>query len=997
MALKTFDLKLTDVAATVDAGATKFKSDSSDVNIVEGSSTVATAVTKDLASAKLDGFGTLNADTDKVVTFVADAALQSGAYTASHGNNASLKTFDASKASANLSLTTGLVSVDGGALKAGSGNDTILIADTVNTAPTGVKVFGGKGADLFVVKGDSAAIEIADYNYAEGDKISVATAPVMANFDTNGNMTVGTDSTVKGYGADGVYKFGVIDGNKKKYDYVAAVSNADVNFTAGTDNLVFQAKNGGSVTVDASKAASASINATVNADITLGGITTTENHVTVGAGAGSTAVVDLGYGKDSIEATAGTALTLKVGREDGVENSLKAALDSDDTLVLTTGKISDVSMVGTNKADLMFGATSVAGAFGSDTTGTFNVQFGSDEAKKLAYTSTDTKAVAYSKDVSYYLGAGKSAISMAAGSTDDVVLDMVNFTNGIASVDLTDVNKVNKKAAVDIIATGNASINATVAHSDVEWKFDLTAKDTADSPTYNVLDVAGAAGVDRIVLSDSAKGNQDSVKGFVAGEDILVLSDVDKLTEKTFTRGTANTDVVLQNSKASINGALAQGTDLDVVLADGTAKKVALAGAGTGTAGAVVATQKTTTVINQDTVDGIVKFDIKDATENNAAFVVDMTGTVSNAIDYLGKFTSIDATVGAADALIIGNEAITSIKATGSADHGAVVWAGAKANAQISLAPSASGATDAGNIVWTGALDGASSVAGFDDKDKLYVYGVDGLSKTAVADGFGINVEGAKRTLVYHTGASSMTFTTTNNTNAGKIDVMYMDSTAEGGYGYKKVAFDTADSGSVAFATDVDVYIGTGAAAVTVANDAVAEGQLVAINLSNKGAGSVEEGGAYYKGIHNVDASASAGTFLLIGDNSNGAKLTGGAKGNAIWGGGDASQTMTGGVGVADIFWFGSKDGHDVVTNFGTKDGADGDAVFLYDATSIDAIQITAEGKNAKVVFKDTNSTLTLDNISNIDDVKFMVNAAGGGYAYYKYDSKTSAFVQQKA
>lgn len=924
----------------------------------------------------MTGFGTIKgAGSDSQVIFTGDANMQSGAYTAIHGSGASIKTFDASNASANLSLTTGLVSVNGGVLKGGSGNDTILIADTVSSAPTGVQVFGGKGADLFEVKGNNAGITIADYNYAQGDKISVSTALDFDTFDTNGNMSVG-NNTVVAYGADGVYKFGVIDQNEKKYDYVAATNNADVKYTAGTDNLVFKANSGGNVTVDASKAASTSIDAAgVNADITLGGKTTTKNYVTVG-GTDKTAVVDLGYGADSITAQNGTALTLKVGREDGVANSLGSALDSDDTLVLTTGKLSDVAM-GSATGTLGFGATSIAGAFRTDVDGVFNVQFGSDAAKKLAYTSGSAKGIAYNKDVSYYLGAGAGTISVATSSTDDVVLDMVNFTNGITSVGLANTSA---KAKVDITATGNATVSVGAAHKDVEWKFDLTAKDTAGD--YNVLDVTGATGVDRITLSD-AKYNQDTVAGFKAGEDILVLSDVDKLTEKTFTRG-ANSDVVLQNSKASINGALASGTDLDVVLADGTgtAKKVALAGAGTGTAGAVVATQKTTTVINQDTVDGIVKFDIDEATESDA-FVVDMTGTVSNAIDYLGKFTSIDATVGAANALIIGNEAITSIKATGSADHGAVVWAGEKANAVINFTPSAVGADDAGNILWTGALDGASSVTGFDAKDKLYVYGVEGLSKTAVAESFGINGDN----ITYHTGASSMTFQGVDGNN---INVMYMDSTAEGGYGYKKVAFST--NGNVAFATDADVYIGTSSGSLEVANDAVEEGKLVAINLSNKGAGSVEDGGAYYKGIHNIDASASAGTFLLIGDNSNGAQLKGGAKGNAIWGGGDASQNMTGFAGVADIFWFGSKDGHDVVTNFGTKDGADGDAVFLYDATSIDAVQITAEGNNAKVVFKNTNSTLTLNNVSNIDDVKFMLNNADGGYDYYKYDSKTSAF-----
>lgn len=992
MALKNFVFDL----STFKSQADDKLENGTKVSITNGAGgAVVTSVAAgiDVNSVKLDGFGTLNATSDaNKVTFVADAAMKSGAYTATFASgNASIQTFDAGRASADLKLTTGLVSVNGGVLKGGSGKDTILVTDTA----TDVSVSGGKGADLFQVE-DGKAVTIADYNYAEGDKISVSAAPagatVMSAFDATGKMTVGSNTTVVASEADGVYKFGVIDAAKKKYDYVAAATGADVNYTAGTDTLYFKADgSSGSVVVNASKAAAASITATVkDAKITLGGNKDSKNSVVAGIDAADSSVfVDLGYGEDTVSVASSAALTLNVGREDGIKNELKNVLDSDDTLVLTTGKISDISMDTTGGANaLNFGATSIKGAFGNASVGAFNVQFGSDEAKKLAYVSADDKGVEYSKNVSYYLGTGKGVLSIASGSTftDNVLLDMVKFTHGIDSVDLTNVNINNKKAAVDIIATGNASITATVGHADAEWKFDLTANKDNEAGYLDLGD-GTKKGVDRIVLSD-VKDNKDSVKGFVAGEDILVLSDVDKLTESTFSIGSANTDVVLQNSQASINGALASGTNLDVVLSDETAKKVALAGAGTGTGGAVVtvvATQETTTVINQTDKDGIVQFDIDEATESDA-FVVDMTGTVSNAIDYLGKFTSIDATVGAADALIIGNEAITSIKATGSADHGAVVWAGANANAQISL--NATTADDATNIIWTGALDGASSVTGFDSKDKLYVYGVDGLSKTAVAESFGIN----DTNITYHTGASSMTFQGVAGNN---INVMYMDSTDESGYGSKKVSFNTTAGGNVAYNTDVDVYIGTANATVTVSNDAVAEGDLVAINLSNKGAGSVEEGGAYYKGIHNIDASASAGSFLLIGDNSNGATLTGGVKGNnAIWGGGDASQTMSGGAGVTDIFWFGSKDGHDVVTNFGTKDGTDasGDAVFLYDATSIDAVQITAEGNNAKVVFKDTNSTLTLNKVSNIDDVKFMLNNADGGYDYYKYDSKTSAF-----
>lgn len=974
----TFDL------SNVSTGASKFTADSK-VSVKVGTAVEASASVDGDAvkSVKLDGFGTLSATaTADQVTFEADAAMQSGKYTAKFvENNASIQTFDASKASANLSLTTGLVSVNGGVLKAGSGNDTILVTTTASD----VSVYGGKGADLFQVN-NVDSVTIVDYSYAEGDKISVASA---LNIDRihadDGVLSIGSSAngtSVKTSVVDGLSKFAVTDGTNN-YDYVGATTNAKVNYTAGKDNLVFVGDgNFGSAVIDASKAANASIKATVKeANITLGGATNASNSVVAGIDSSdSSVVVDLGFGKDTVSVAAGAALTLKIGKADGL-NSLVTSLDASDTLVFSNGKLSDVGTAGTNDSILTFGATSIQGAFASDA-GAFNVQFGSGDVQKLAYSNDAHKAAAYGSDVNYYLGINGSSVSVGSGYTDDVVLDMINNTKGINSVDVS-------KAAgkVDIVATTAASINAGAAHKGIEWKFDLTANDSVKA---NYLDVSGATGVDRIILSD-AKGNKDSVAGFKAGEDILVLSGVNELTKDTFTVAN-NTDVVLQNSQASIVGAFQTTTNFDVELANGTAKKVALTNSDTSVA---AATQKTTTVINQTADAAKVEFNITEATENNAAFVVDMTGTVSNAIDYLGNFTSIDASVGAANALIIGKEATTSIKVTGSDDYMAVVWAGANANAQISLAPSAVDVTtDAGNIIWTGALDGASSVDGFDAKDKLYVYGVDGLSKQNIADSISFDGNGA----VYNSGVySSMTINKAGTTGTGEINVMYMDSSAEGGYGYHKVSY-TSSAGDVAkFATDVDVYIGTGNASVSVASDAVAEGQITAINLSNKGAGSVEEGGAYYKDIHNIDASKSAGTFLLIGDNTKGAVLKGGVNGNAIWGGGNDTQTMTGSAGVADIFWFGSKDGRDTVTNFGTNDGTDGDAVFLYDATSINDVQITADGGNAKVVFKDTNSTLTLERVSNIDGVKFMLNNADGGYDYYKYDSKTSAFVQQKA
>lgn len=976
MALKDFKFALDKVSTD----GSQFESSANEASVISGANTDAYVAGTD-NTIVMTGFGTIKgAGSTNEVNFTGDANMQSGAYTAQFASGrASIKTFDASKASANLSLTTKLVSVNGGVLKGGSGSDTILVE--TNDA-TDLKVFGGQGADLFKVDSAASKVTIADYSYAGGDKISVASALDINSIKANdGVLSIGSGATgtsVKTSVVDGLSKFAVIAGTDN-YDYVGATTNAKVNYTAGKDNLVFVGDGAfGSAVIDASKAANASINATVkDVNITLGGATVAANSVVAGIDSSdSSVVVDLGFGKDTVSVASGAALTLKIGKADG-ENSLATSLDANDTLVFSNGKLSDVGATGANTSILTFGATSIQGAFATDA-GVFNVQFGSGDVQKLAYSNVTTKAAAYGSDVDYYLGIGGHSVSVDSGYTDDVVLDMINNTKGITSVDVSGAT-----GKVDIVATANASIDAAnAAHKDIVWKFDLTANDTTTAKNY--LDVSNATGVDHIVLSD-AKNNADTVDGFKAGEDILVLSDVDKLTESTFSIS-AGTDVVLQNSKASIAGAFQSGTDLDVVLADGTAKKVAL----TTTASVAAATQKTTTVINQTANAAKVEFNITEATENNATFVVDMTGTVSNAIDYIGEFTSIDATVSAANALIIGNDATTSIKVTGSDDYMAVVWAGANADAQISLTGTG---TDAGNIIWTGALDGASSVDGFDSKDKLYVYGVDGLSKQTIADSISFNGASA----VYNSGVYSSMTINKSAAGADEINVMYMDSTAEGGYGYQKVAYNSATAGAVNFTTDVDVYIGTGNASVNVASDAVAEGQIIAINLSNKGAGSVEEGGAYYKDIHNIDASASAGTFLLIGDNTKNAVLKGGVNGNAIWGGGNDAQTMSGSAGVADIFWFGSNDGRDVVDNFGTNDGTDGDAVFLYDATSIDAVQITTDGRDAKVVFKDTNSTLTLSNVDNIDNVKFMLNNADGGYDYYKYDSKTSAFVQQKA
>ena len=172
MALEKFNLNLTGVKASV---ANAFETDSADVSVTGGNATV-TAVTKSVGSAKLEGFGTLYANAASDVKFVADANMKSGAYSASMAGTASISTFDASKASAKLSLTTSLVSVASGVLKGGFGDDNILVDDN---AATDLQIFGGKGADTFELKSSTAKVTVVDYNYIEGDKISVSSAPTI--------------------------------------------------------------------------------------------------------------------------------------------------------------------------------------------------------------------------------------------------------------------------------------------------------------------------------------------------------------------------------------------------------------------------------------------------------------------------------------------------------------------------------------------------------------------------------------------------------------------------------------------------------------------------------------------------------------------------------------------------------------------------------------------------------------------------------------------------
>lgn len=677
--------------------------------------------------------------------------------------------------------------------------------------------------------------------------------------------------------------------------------------------------------------------------------------VDVGAAATS-AVVDLGTGNDTIKGANGTALTLKVGRADG-NNSIATSLDANDTLQIISGDMGDIKATGSN---VTIAATTLTGAL-NNTDGTYsvNVQFGSEAAKKLVYNLGGTN-VNYAADAGYYLGKGDGKLVVTA-NTASVDVDMAKSTSGITGVDLTGAAA---DKDVNIVAKGDTSIDASgVAHAGATWTFDLTAKDSSTGKDKLVL--TNATGKDVVKLSTT--GGVDEITNFNASEDVIELTGVSELAKDTFSVDT-DTKLVLKDGATITLASDVKTGDVTIVLGDKT-EKVAFAD---NTSKKAVVTKDTTKVINTSAAAGSVDF-VVDADAENGVGVIDLANSGVGKAQFIGKFGNVNVDTSAAAALVIGNENDNTITVNG--DKSAAVWAGAKSDNTIVLSTDA-----AQDIVWTGSLDGNNTVNNFGKGDVIYTYDANLTAKDVVSK---LSVDKVTNDVVFATSdTASLTLSGAAVPAVGTINVMGAD---ENGY---KVAVGTT---TVAFDKDASIFLTRKDGSLTVDNAAVTEGTVTAIDLS----GTLEGNDKLYVGVKNIDASGSAGSFLLIGNNTEGASLTGGQNGNAIWGGGNTSQTMNGINGVTDIFWFGSQDGHDTVNNFEIAK----DVVFLYNATDISQVEVALNATNASVIFSETGSTLSLGAVAtDIGNVTFMLNdgAGAGTYKYYNYDADSKSFVEKK-
>ena len=255
---------------------------------------------------------------------------------------------------------------------------------------------------------------------------------------------------------------------------------------------------------------------------------------------------------------------------------------------------------------------------------------------------------------------------------------------------------------------------------------------------------------------------------------------------------------------------------------------------------------------------------------------------------YSTSVRTIDASAATRSLALIGNGK-TAVKIIGGSGANAM-WGGSSA------ADTMEGGTGK-DTFWYAAGDGNDTVTSFDsskDTLKFYQGGFDSY-KTSGSD------------LVLTAGSGQLTV---KNGAARRIAIESSGITFDCWFAH------TTGADSVAFSSDINLYVGSAAATDTLL---VTGSKASIINLQS-------QQDIWYLDMDIVDASAASGSQVLIGSAAAATKLIGGSGTNAMWGGSGAADILQGGSGT-DTFWYGTGDGQDTIT----KSSA-GDVLYIYSA-----------------------------------------------------------------
>lgn len=638
--------------------------------------------------------GWLTAAGDGIYDFT---ALSGGEFTFKDGTDASVRGFEGAGIASAIKITvdnsagkntelknvaTGsgkdvvtATSVDGGTIDLGAGNDTI------NVAAGKATVALGAGADFVSVDASgSATVSVSDYNYAEGDVISVTGGGFKFDYTTGtakvtvGNVEVNAKTALN----NGVYEVNLNDTHYVRTD----VSSVDY---VATDAIDF-----------------ASDEATTTLNLTLAGKTTDANTVSVGAEEGTVNIV-AGRAQASITVDGDVDFGLGIEKKGSVV-SINNALDADDTLYLMDGgKISDVKFAagGTN-GDLSYGQTTVKGAYGiAEAEGTFKYNI-NGEAGVLAYASVNTGTVTYAEGITYYA----NAATVDASEYGDVVLNLNGVCGDAFDENITTITGVTSGLVAGRDKVANTITVETEAGKKTEVYGGVASNDTinlnADSDSTNVI------------WYSNGDGN-DTVNGFTTGDNSVYFHD-------------AAAAASILNEVASVSG-----NDLEIAM--DKSNKLTLKN--------VKANLGETNVINfKDVADNTFKVAVGDGSDVTYASDVNIykgattlkvegkedmiiyTGASNDQYGYYDGITAINASE-ASGTLYLSGTNTNGMTITGGTGTNHMWGGGDKVQTLVAN-------DDAVNVFWFGAGDGRDAAQGADGEDGVNLYNVEKIDDVAI-------------------------------------------------------------------------------------------------------------------------------------------------------------------------------------------------------------------------------------------------------------------------
>lgn len=684
----------------------------------------------------------------------------------------------------------------------GAGNDVV----SLGTGASNVTL--GSGADLVQLAYATAKGTVSDYNFADGDVISLSTGIADAG-------KISLDSGTGAVSLDGSNGSDLhILTTKNSGVYAAKFTEGSIVDHAGYDVTYFTAaEHSGKVNIDASGSEIAVIDASKS----------TGANIVSGAGADTISLGTADNGADTI--VIGKSSGADEVYDFGAKDVLRFVGGSLDKL----GYVKDTTTLTFADSTVKFGGT----LHGDDTDSlTANVAFGDADAESFALANHASATLKQADAVKGYVGFSDGSTVLEVSKSVDLT-DTAHFAN-IANVEV----KGNTEAATVIGALKSVNVAATAAGTVNVLSTEKDANITLNATGTKYADTVWIGSTDAKITGFEA--------GFGKTADTLVLYDVSDVKDIT-----VNGSVVTAGSAKITMDGVSDSIAANVVLKGGVAKKI------------VISNDDVT--LDKDSLDlDVLSTSKKNATLNVAGNVTDGGKNVVsinlNDEKYANSFKNVSSASDAGTTNIIGSATVdgATITVSGAGNHN--VWAANTGANTIDFAATATGK----NSVWYNAIDGKDTVKGFGADDTVLLYGGEMVGSSAINSAYKITYAGGAvkfasgdSALALNGLAAGDTFTVMDN--AGDTYKVQLANGSNKLTYDKDTKFYVADS-TAATTLDVVGYDASETAALVVNGDA--NGNIVAGNVTT-----IDASASSVKTL--LVGSAEAATNLVGGKTEN--------------------------------------------------------------------------------------------------------------------------------